>query len=415
MIDFRKSLDKPIPAKLSRRQRRYFNRCKERLASRIKNNEQHNYNNMLDRNVIFDTIKLCLRGVRWKSSVGVWDLTPLQHTLNIEKTLLNKDFYCCKRTSHTIYERGKRRDINAVNTYERVIQKLLCQQVVNPILFKTLIHQNCASQKNKGTDFALNLTKKYIKEEIKQNKEIYYLKMDFTKYFASIPHDILFSEVCHYIFDKDVLGLLEKMIVANGKTGLDLGSEINQTFAIYYTNKIDHLIKDKFRFKHYVRYMDDAIIFSSDINKIKLCLEEIKKISCFLKLKLSKNKTKIGKLSKSVIFLKTKYQIINNKLKISALNNIYHRQRRKIKRMLNLLNKPNHKITIEDIFKSNQCWEASMIKKNGWKYINKIRAFIDDTIRDFIIKFSEQLCVKTWLTLLYEVKLCQKNNTKNQN
>ena len=64
------NLDKSISTKLSRRKRRYENRQKIRLEKRLKHNELHNYNSLLNKVEIFNCIKLCLRGVRWKGSVG---------------------------------------------------------------------------------------------------------------------------------------------------------------------------------------------------------------------------------------------------------------------------------------------------------------------------------------------------------
>lgn len=382
------SIDKSISTKLSRRKRRYQNRQKSRLEKRIKSNELHNYNSLLNKVEIFNCIKLCLRGVRWKGSVGRWDLTPLQHTIKVFDVLNKRKFKCGRRSSHIIWERGKLREINAVNMFERVVQKVLCRQVLNPILYPTLIHQNCASQPGKGTDFALNLIKDYIHEELQIPGEIYYLKMDYKSYFPSIPHSVLLNEVRKYIFDEEILELLEQIISANVHSGLDLGAEVNQTLAIFFTNKIDHLIKDKFQFKHYVRYMDDAVIFSHNKDKLISCLKYIENLNKNLKIYFSRNKTKIGKLKNGVKILKTKYHIFKKKLIISPLNKLYHRQRRKIKRMFDLLFRGNTNITYELIKQGNDCWESCMMKKNGWNYVRKIRSFVDRKLLDFNESFA---------------------------
>lgn len=384
------SIDKSIPTKLSRRKRRYQNRQRNRLEKRIKRNELHNYNSLLDKVEIFNCIKLCLRGVRWKGSVGRWDLTPLQHTTKVFNVLNKHTFKCGHRSSHVIWERGKLREINAVNMFERVVQKVLCRQVLNPIIYPTLIYQNCASQPGKGTDFALNLIKKYIYEELQIPGEIFYLKMDYKSYFPSIPHDVLLNEVKKYVFDEDILTLLKQILLANVHSGLDLGAEVNQTLAIFFTNKIDHLIKDKFQFKHYVRYMDDAIIFSHNKNKLLNFLDQVEKLNKNLGIYFSRNKTKIGKLKNGVKILKTKYRLFKRKLIISPLNNLYHRQRRKIKRMFDLLFRGNTNITYELIKQSNDCWESCMVKKNGWVYVEKLRSFINKKLLTFNEYFALQ-------------------------
>lgn len=61
-----------------------------------------------------------------------------------------------------------------------------------PKLEKYLDYRNVATRKNMGSDYAIRLAKKYL-ETLKKNDEFYVLKLDISKYFYSIDHEVLKS------------------------------------------------------------------------------------------------------------------------------------------------------------------------------------------------------------------------------
>ena len=63
---------------------------------------------------------------------------------------IHKGFIC-----FGLNERGKHRDIMSVHFSERVPQKSLNHNALVPVLTRSLIHDNGASQKGKGTSFAM--------------------------------------------------------------------------------------------------------------------------------------------------------------------------------------------------------------------------------------------------------------------
>ena len=123
-------------------------------------------------------------------------------------------------------------------------------------------------RKNKGTLFGMYrlayfLKKEYFKEN---NNKVYYLKCDIRKYFPSINHNILISNLRKAGFSDEEIWFLEKIIKEqpnNNDKGLQLGNQSSQWFALYYLNRIDRLIKKELKIKNYVRYMDDFIFNSS--------------------------------------------------------------------------------------------------------------------------------------------------------
>lgn len=107
-------------------------------------------------------------------------------------------------------------------------------------------------RKNKGTLFGMYrlayfLKKEYFKEN---NNKVYYLKCDIRKYFPSINHNILISNLRKAGFSDDEIWFLEKIIKEqpnNNDKGLQMGNQSSQWFALYYLNRIDRLIKKELK------------------------------------------------------------------------------------------------------------------------------------------------------------------------
>jgi hypothetical protein len=75
---------------------------------------------------------------------------------------------------------------------------------------------------------------------------------DFSKFFDSIDHGILFKLLAGHIGDERVLGLTRRFVSVFGPgKSLGLGSHVSQVAAIFYPNKLDHFIKEKLRVKFY--------------------------------------------------------------------------------------------------------------------------------------------------------------------
>ena len=147
-----------------------------------------------------------------------------------------------------------------------------------------------------GVSYAFNLCKKYINNLKRENKEIYVLKFDIKKYFYNIDHDVLLDRLDKIFVDKRIILLLKDIIYSSNMSyvnkeidriinrelkkdlsinhkdelkrvprynyhkGLAIGNVTSQILAIFYLNRIDHLIKEKLGCKYYIRYMDGATV-----------------------------------------------------------------------------------------------------------------------------------------------------------
>lgn len=251
----------------------------------------------------------CLRGVRWKTSVKNFAFQLHLKCDQLYDELVTLTFVIKTNTIFVIYERGKLRIINSIHIRERVVQKCLCKFCLNPILSRTFIYDNGASQKNKGTTFAIKRVKRLLGEYYrKYGTDGYVIRFDFKSYFDSIPRETAIQLVNEYIEDEQVLNLVRRMVYINSDNhGLNLGSEVSQTLAVFYTTKICHYLKDKLRLRYYVQYMDDGWILVRTKEEAVAIIAAIDEISQQWGLKLNKKKTFYLALKRGFTFLQKRF------------------------------------------------------------------------------------------------------------
>ena len=218
----------------------------------------------------------------------------------------------------------KKRIISALPFKDRVIQHAI-NNIIEPIFEKTFYSCSYGCRKNKGTHKGVKETQAKIRRLYEPNKKLYCLKMDFSKYFASINTNILKKEIENKIKDKKALAVIYLFI---SKFGIKIGNLLSQLFANIYGHIYDRFIKTKLKIKHYIRYVDDSIILSDDKGYLKLLQVKIKKfIGIFLKLKFSR--WSISDVQeKSVNFLGYRIRKTSKLIRKSSLTNA----KRKIKK-----------------------------------------------------------------------------------
>ena len=306
------------------------------------------------------------RGVSWKESVQRYEANLLQNVLETKKKLLAGEDVRRGFVEFDVNERGKMRHIKSVHISERVVQKCLCDEILIPVLERTLIYDNGASIKGKGTQFALKRLSTHLRRFYRTNgnsNDGFALIIDFRKFFDSIDHLALAKELAPNIRDKRTRKPLWTFIQAFGpEKSLGLGSEISQICAVFFPNRLDHFIKEKLCVKFYSRYMDDLYIIHQDKEYLKRCLREIQYICTRLGITLHDKKTRIVRLSQGMNFLKGRY-ILKKSGKILRLPNRDStvRMRRKLKKYKRLCELGFMKPA--DVRISYQSWRGSFRKR----------------------------------------------------
>ena len=306
----------------------------------------------------------CAKVSFWKESTQRYKSNLLINNLKLQEDLRTGQYEVRKTIDFRINERGKIRDINAPAIRDRVIQKVLCQQILIPQLSKPLIYDNYASLRNRGTSFARKridvLLHKYLR---KYGSDGYILQIDIKKYFNSIDHEILKEMIHKRIHEpQEVMDLIDYVVDTSsiGDKGLNLGAEAPQIFAIYYLNDLDNYIKTVKGVKYYGRYMDDMFIISDSKEELRQLLEEIKIQLSKVKLSVNDRKTHITTLKHGFTFMQVKYNIVGQKIIKRPTRAKIVRERRRLKRY-----KRKYEAGIMsafDILNAYKSWRNSILK-----------------------------------------------------
>ncbi len=247
-----------------------------------------------------------LRGKRQRKDVQEFQINLMDNILDLHRDLINKTY------QHGTYEAfnisdPKPRNIHKATVRDRLLHHAI-YRILYPIYDKTFIAHSYSCRKNKGTHKALDaFTNMARKVSLNHTKNVWVLKCDIRKFFASIDQEILFKILEKKISDPDVLWLLKEVVgsfeTASGK-GLPLGNLTSQLLVNIYMNEFDQYVKRDLRAKYYIRYADDFVFFSKDQSELA---EIVRLIVLFLRhklqLQLHPDKVSITTVASGVDFL----------------------------------------------------------------------------------------------------------------
>lgn len=309
-----------------------------KLKSNIGNNDFLEFGNM------YKALEKSCCNVRWKTSVTQFEINALKNTAKSIRDIQSNRYKISPYYEFTLYE-PKERLIKATRIKDRQVQRSLCDNYLYDAITSCFIYDNCACQKNKGTDFTYKRMKTHLhKMYRKYGNDFYYLKCDIHHFFESIDHEKLKEFVKKRVKYDLELSLVFQVIDSFGDRGLGLGSQLSQLLALLYLNELDHIIKERLHMKHYVRYMDDFCIFSNSKDELVKCLDFIKTYLKSIGLELNK-KTTIQPIYRNMKFMNWKFTVTETgKVLMIQDRNKVKDKRKKLAKMLNLVmtNKMKH-------------------------------------------------------------------------
>lgn len=325
----------------------------------IMKNEYDDFAILTDFDNLYKAHKSCRKGKRWKDSVAIYDIRGFECTLKVQELLANGTYRLSPYNCFQINERGKKRDIKSIKYHDRVVQKCLNDNILVPVITPKFIDANCASQKEKGTDYALMLCKKNLQREVrKHGTESYVLVCDMHDYFNSIPHELLNGFYEEYFTDRWLIGLIHHIHASiPGGVGVPLGNQLSQLDALLTLSPLDHIIKEKLHIEGYGRYMDDFYLICEDKEYLKECLAVIKKYVEDRGMTLNEKKTKIVPIRQGFDFLGFRFYVTETGKVVQKLSkkSIKH-HKHKLKKMRKLLSEG--KITFEACKDAHKGWKA---------------------------------------------------------
>ncbi|MCM1306910.1 MAG: RNA-directed DNA polymerase [Bacteroides sp.] len=262
------------------------------------------------------------RSKRDKKPLVRFELSTLQNIVELHKKLQSGK-YRNERYHSFLVEEPKVREIQTLPYSNRVVQHVLCDDLLSPYFTKRAILDNCVCQKGKGEHFALDRFESMLRSYLNKNGiGGYFLKCDIMKYFPSIPHDELKRTICTHISDGRIKKLVSDIIDGyhtkpafleryniealtdergTGR-GIPIGNQTSQIFGMFYLDKVDRLVKEQMRIKVYSRYMDDFVLVHKDRSYLQAVLSEIERAVSELGLRLN-GKTQIFPIKNGVTYL----------------------------------------------------------------------------------------------------------------
>lgn len=267
-------------------------------------------------------------GKRMKKPVVRFEINMVERLYELYTQLQSGKYKLSNYHSFVVYE-PKRREIQTLFYSDRVVQHVLCDNVLAPYFTRRAIIDNCVCQKGKGAHFALTRFERHLHGFISAHgAKGYFLKCDILKYFPSIPHRQLKETICSQILDEKLRDYVAYVIdsyhtapnylhkygldsLGTGdrtERGIPIGNQSSQIFGMYYLDPVDRLVKEKLRVKIYSRYMDDFVMVHEDKEFLRQVLHEIE--GCVAKLGLQLNsKTQIFPLKNGVTYLGYRYRV----------------------------------------------------------------------------------------------------------
>lgn len=370
-----------------------------------------------DANVIYDAGTKAMKSSKFKKSTQLFEMDHLLKTAEIWCDLQTGQYRPGPGTKFPINERGHLRYITSNIMVDKTVNHILCDEVLTPATTKYLIHNNGASQKGKGVSFHRREFEKCLHRYYMKHgtNEGYILLVDFSGYYANIPHDKCMDVLFNFLekevqdettllvakalirmifktFEVDVSRFSDEEIAAmmHGKVdpmlnaaispselpglkmlrkGVDIGSQPSQNIGIVYPYRLDNLAKIVYGIDGYGRYTDDFFATGETRAFLLRVLEGFYRVAGEYGLIINPRKTRIVKLSSEFRHLQISYSLTETGRVVRKINpkNIT-RERRKLKAYKRLLDAGKiDYMTVENSYKS---WIGG-----HWKIMSHIQIY----------------------------------------
>ena len=324
--------------------------------------------------------------VKNKKRVYDFEKNKIEYLVYICDILNNNLYKGCKYNLFLIKE-PKVRLIMSESIIDKIINHYVTRFILEPNLTKYLDNCNVATRVGMGLDYAIKLLKKYI-ERNKKYERFYFLKLDISKYFYSIDHEVLkgllidklnkeeYELVCKIIdstnysyINKYIDKIKEKyndVIYYEYGKGLAIGNMTSQFLAIFYLYKLHHYIIHNLHIKHIITYMDDYILIHHDKKYLEYVKNEIIRIlNDEYHLKVNDKKTYIKSSKEGVNFLGYNFKVVNKKTIISISKASMVKIKKNINRIRYLYD--------NDMISFSGAFTSVNVIKNSFKYANNIK------------------------------------------
>lgn len=214
--------------------------------------------------------------------------------LRIQDQLRREAFRFGPYRKHWVYV-PKKRIVMALPFDSRIVQWAIYLKL-KPFYRGLMIEDSYACLDGKGSLAAAQRLQYWLKQISHKPGTWHYLKLDISKYFYRVDHEILLNILGSRIKDEWIMRLLTTIINCDGErfglprfmgpedvgddewlgdVGMPIGNLTSQLFANIYLSELDQFCKHQLRIHYDVRYMDDNIILSNSKSDLHRYQQEI--------------------------------------------------------------------------------------------------------------------------------------------
>lgn len=251
---------------------------------------------------LYRAYKKAKSGKKFNSSTARFSNVALDGINILKEQLENQTYTVAPYNRFEIYE-PKQRVIESCSFKDKVVQHVLCDNILHPKLKNVFIKYNSAGQIGKGTLYALDGLRDHM-ESFYQRHGVdgWVLKCDIRHFFYEIDHEIL-KDIVDYFFPDPYTTWLNHTLIDNSENpGLPLGNQAGQVYALLMVHAVDCMVTGELGITEYGRYMDDFYLIHQDKEYLKWCFECIREMLKTLGLELN-GKTQIIPFRKGMRYL----------------------------------------------------------------------------------------------------------------
>ena len=317
----------------------------------------------------------------YKTSAMYFQLDAVSELRKLQKELRDGTYHVSGYTTFEV-KYPKKREIKACKFRDKVVQHVLCDNILIPLLPNICIKDNYAGQIGKGTGTAKSrLENKMEMFYFSNGMEGYFYRGDIHKYYYNINH-LKAIDIMEYYFPDYTHWLIEEFINStDGDMGIALGNQINTIVSNLYLDGLDKFITGELGIRYYGRYADDFYLIHESKEYLKYCEYCIKEYLDTLGLMLNP-KSQIISFKNGISFMGFHFYIRNGKMDIRLDNGKKRGYRRKFNKLYKMV--LAGKKDLSALEKSYQSWKNHAMYCTDHKIFNyyesklkELRRFLD--------------------------------------
>lgn len=280
----------------------------------------------------------CCNGVRWKRSTQIFELHLLSACAALRRDVLAGTWKPRRCASFTIHERGKTRHIEAPCIRDRMLCKVLTNEVIAPLYRPTMIEDNGACQKGRGLQWQFERLKRQLRRHYRRHgRQGAVLLLDLRGFFPNANRALIYERHAEHILNPEVRRIADTVIRYSPRTspgrGVPLGVELSQIEMAALPSKIDNWLKCQCHIQACGHYMDDYYIILPDAEDLRVLGRELIRRFEAAGIAVNPRKCRIVPLDKPFKFCKATFRLTETgRVIVNGCRDGVKRARRKLRK-----------------------------------------------------------------------------------